>query len=42
MDRLKLYDPGNRHAVPYLWGTIGLGVNVAKVKERLGGEIPAV
>ncbi len=40
MDRLKLYDPGNRHAVPYLWGTIGLGVNVAKVKERLGGEIP--
>jgi putrescine transport system substrate-binding protein len=40
MDRLKAYDPGNRHAVPYLWGTIGLGVNVAKVKERLGGDIP--
>ncbi len=40
MDRLKTYDPGNRHAVPYLWGTIGLGVNVAKVKERLGGDIP--
>jgi putrescine transport system substrate-binding protein len=40
MERLKTYDPGNRHAVPYLWGTIGLGVNVAKVKERLGGTIP--
>jgi putrescine transport system substrate-binding protein len=40
MERLKTYDPGNRHAVPYLWGTIGLGVNVAKVKERLGGQIP--
>ncbi|MGL5139025.1 MAG: polyamine ABC transporter substrate-binding protein, partial [Beijerinckiaceae bacterium] len=40
MERLKLYDPGNRHAIPYLWGTIGLGVNVAKVKERLGGDIP--
>jgi putrescine transport system substrate-binding protein len=40
MDRLKTYDPGNKHAVPYLWGTIGLGVNVAKVKERLGGTIP--
>ncbi len=40
MDRLKTYDPGNRHAVPYLWGTIGMGVNVAKVKERLGGTIP--
>jgi putrescine transport system substrate-binding protein len=40
MDRLKTYDPGNKFAVPYLWGTIGLGVNVAKVKERLGGTIP--
>jgi putrescine transport system substrate-binding protein len=40
MDRLKTYDPGNRFAVPYLWGTIGIGVNVAKVKERLGGTIP--
>jgi putrescine transport system substrate-binding protein len=40
MERLKTYDPGNRHAVPYLWGTIGIGVNVAKVRERLGGEIP--
>jgi len=40
MERLKAYDPGNRFAVPYLWGTIGLGVNVAKAKERLGGDIP--
>jgi putrescine transport system substrate-binding protein len=38
--RLATYDPGNRHAVPYLWGTIGIGVNTAKVKERLGGSIP--
>jgi putrescine transport system substrate-binding protein len=38
--RMTAYDPGNRHAVPYLWGTIGIGVNVAKVKERLGGTIP--
>ncbi len=40
MQRLKAYDPGNKFAVPYLWGTIGLGVNVAKVKERLGDAIP--
>lgn len=40
MERLKTYDPGNRHAVPYMWGTIGIGVNVAKVRERLGGDIP--
>jgi putrescine transport system substrate-binding protein len=40
MDRLKTYDPGNTFAMPYLWGTIGFGVNVAKVKERLGGTLP--
>jgi putrescine transport system substrate-binding protein len=40
MDRLKTHDPSNMFAVPYLWGTVGLGVNVGKVKERLGGVIP--
>jgi putrescine transport system substrate-binding protein len=39
MERLKTYDPGNKFAVPYLWGTVGIGVNVAKVKERLSGAI---
>ncbi len=29
-------DPGNAHSVPYMWGTTGLGINVAKVKEALG------
>jgi putrescine transport system substrate-binding protein len=29
-------DPGNRHLVPYMWGTTGLGFNVQKVRERLG------
>ncbi len=29
-------DPGNAHVVPYMWGTTGLGINVAKVKEALG------
>lgn len=34
-DVLKLLeksDPGNKYAVPYLGGTIGIGVNVAKIK----------
>ncbi len=39
LERMRLYDPGNKHSVPYLWGTLGLGVNVAKVKERLSGNI---
>ena len=37
--RLAAHDPGNRHAVDYMWGTTGIGVNVAKVRERLG-DIP--
>jgi putrescine transport system substrate-binding protein len=34
--RLAAYDPGNEFAVNYMWGTTGIGYNVAKVKERLG------
>ncbi len=37
--RLAVYDPGNAHAVNYMWGTTGIGYNVDKVKERLG-DIP--
>jgi putrescine transport system substrate-binding protein len=33
--RLAKYDPGNEHAVPYMWGTTGIGYNVAKIKERM-------
>ena len=39
--RTEIYDPGNAHSVPILWGTIGLSFNTAKVAERLGpGVIP--
>jgi putrescine transport system substrate-binding protein len=34
--RLTVFDPGNAHAVSYMWGTTGIGVNVEKVRERLG------
>jgi putrescine transport system substrate-binding protein len=37
--RLAVYDPGNQHAVNYMWGTTGIGINVKKVKEALG-DIP--
>jgi putrescine transport system substrate-binding protein len=32
MHRVEASDPGNKHGAIYLWGTIGLGVNEAKVK----------
>ncbi|WP_263261411.1 polyamine ABC transporter substrate-binding protein [Pseudomonas sp. RIT-PI-S] len=36
MKRLEANDPGNQYAVPYLWGTNGIGYNVDKVKAVLG------
>ena len=36
--RLAKYDPGNKYAVNYMWGTTGIGYNVAKIKERLGPD----
>ncbi|MBM3555384.1 MAG: extracellular solute-binding protein [Alphaproteobacteria bacterium] len=38
---LARFDPDNRHAVPYLWGTIGIGYNVAAMKDRMA-EAPLV
>lgn len=37
-ERLGRYDPGNRFAVNYMWGTTGIGYNVAKARERLGSN----
>lgn len=34
------FDPGNQYAVPYFWGTVGIGINVDKVKQRLGADAP--
>ncbi|MBY4678185.1 polyamine ABC transporter substrate-binding protein [Marinobacterium arenosum] len=28
-------DPANEYAVPYTWGTVGIGYNIAKLQERL-------
>ncbi|MBP6627591.1 MAG: polyamine ABC transporter substrate-binding protein [Arenimonas sp.] len=37
---LQNMDAGNTHTVPYLWGTTGLGINVAKVRAALGPDVP--
>ncbi|UXY53277.1 polyamine ABC transporter substrate-binding protein [Pseudomonas tohonis] len=36
LKRLEANDPGNQYAVPYLWGTNGIGYNAEKVKAVLG------
>ncbi|AKO98424.1 MAG: polyamine ABC transporter substrate-binding protein [Marinovum algicola] len=39
-DRTAKYDPENAHAINYMWGTTGLGVNLGKVREVLGEDAP--
>ena len=36
MKRLESQDPGNKYAIPYMWGTTGIGYNVDKVKAAFG------
>lgn len=38
--RTAEFDPGNAYSVNYLWGTTGVGINVAKVAEALGPDAP--
>ena len=33
--QLETYDPGNKYAANYMWGTTGIGYNVDKIKERM-------
>jgi len=33
--RLEVFDPGNEHAVNYMWGTSGVGYNEAKIKQAM-------
>lgn len=40
LEAMKPFDPNNEYAVPYFWGTVGIGYNVDKVKERLGDNAP--
>ena len=35
MTALAKYDPENRHGVPWMWGTTGIGYNVAEIRKRM-------
>lgn len=39
-DRTARYDPDNVYSINYMWGTTGIGANLAKVKEVLGDDAP--
>ena len=38
MELASAFDPGNEHSVVYMWGTTGIGYNVAAVAERMGAD----
>jgi len=40
MKVLEGSDPGNQYAVPYMWGTNGIGYNPEKVRAVLGDDAP--
>src|SRR3990167_8993708 len=40
MKALETNDPGNQYGFPYLWGSTGIGYNMAKVREVLGEDVP--
>jgi putrescine transport system substrate-binding protein len=35
MKATEAFDPGHKFSVPYFWGTVGIGYNVDKIKERM-------
>ncbi|MGE8496734.1 MAG: polyamine ABC transporter substrate-binding protein [Pseudomonas sp.] len=40
LNKLAAVDRGNQHAVPYLWGAVGLAINQPKVEAAYGGPLP--
>ncbi|MBU3070947.1 extracellular solute-binding protein [Aestuariicella sp. G3-2] len=38
LEKLAVYDPDNQYAIPYLWGSVGIGYNVDKIRSQLGSE----
>jgi putrescine transport system substrate-binding protein len=35
MKATEAFDPGHVYSVPYFWGTVGIGYNIDKIKERM-------
>ena len=40
MRKIASHDPGNRYGIPYVYGIEGLVVNMTKLREVWGGEVP--
>ncbi|MNP02289.1 Putrescine-binding periplasmic protein precursor [compost metagenome] len=40
LSKLAAADPNNQHAVPYLWGAVGLAINQPQAEKAFGGPVP--
>lgn len=40
LSKLAAFDPSNRYAIPYLWGSVGLAVNTVEAEKAYGGPLP--
>ena len=40
LEKLQSHDKGNQYAVPYMWGTTGIGYNKELVEKALGKKAP--
>jgi putrescine transport system substrate-binding protein len=40
LSKLAAVDPNNRYAAPYLWGMVGLAINVPQAEAAFGGPLP--
>ncbi|MEN0106745.1 MAG: polyamine ABC transporter substrate-binding protein [Pseudomonas sp.] len=40
LSKLNAVDPQNRYAIPYLWGAVGLAINVTEAEKAFGGPLP--
>jgi len=40
LSKLAAMDPQNRHALPYLWGAVGLAINTPQAEAAYGGPLP--
>ena len=41
MKLMAKFDPGNKFAVPYMWGVNTIGINIDRATKALGGTLPA-
>ena len=40
LSKLAAVDPQNQHAMPYLWGAVGLAINTPQAEAAYGGPLP--